>query len=69
MRGAWYFEGDSCMYYYLTNRAHVSKSCLVLGNHEDQNKVVPMYCLVSIITGKNRIIVDNNISDYLELLQ
>eukprot|EP00957_Ditylum_brightwellii_P055291 4190737-Ditylum_brightwellii.AAC.1 len=38
MRGAWYFEGDSCMYYYLTKRAHVSKGGLVLGNHEDPNK-------------------------------
>eukprot|EP00957_Ditylum_brightwellii_P101264 7716477-Ditylum_brightwellii.AAC.1 len=38
MRGAWYFEGDSCMYYYLTKHAYVSKGGLVLGNHEDPNK-------------------------------
>eukprot|EP00957_Ditylum_brightwellii_P127973 9759537-Ditylum_brightwellii.AAC.1 len=38
MRGAWYFEGESRMYYYLTNRAHVSKGGLVLGNNEDPNK-------------------------------
>jgi hypothetical protein len=52
MRGAWYFEGDSCMYYYLTKRIHVSKGGLVLGNHEDPNKAVPMYCLDSIMTRK-----------------
>eukprot|EP00957_Ditylum_brightwellii_P183478 13976191-Ditylum_brightwellii.AAC.1 len=38
MRGAWHFEGNSQMYYYLTKHAHVSKSGLVLGNHEDPNK-------------------------------
>jgi hypothetical protein len=61
MRGAWYFEGDSRMYYYLTKRAHVSKGGLVLGNHEDPNKVVPMYRLDSILTEKNRGLVDNYI--------
>eukprot|EP00957_Ditylum_brightwellii_P198901 15160427-Ditylum_brightwellii.AAC.1 len=54
MRGAWYFEGDSCMYYYLIRHAHVSKGGLVLGNHGDPNNVVPIYCLDSIMTGKNR---------------
>eukprot|EP00957_Ditylum_brightwellii_P050562 3834224-Ditylum_brightwellii.AAC.1 len=52
MRGACYFEGDSHMYYYLTKCACVSKGGLVLGNNEDPNKVVPMYCLNSIMTGK-----------------
>eukprot|EP00957_Ditylum_brightwellii_P019965 1507395-Ditylum_brightwellii.AAC.1 len=61
IRGAWYFGGDSCMYYYLTKRDHVSKGGLVLGNHEDSNKVVPMYHLDSIMTGKDRGIVDNYI--------
>eukprot|EP00957_Ditylum_brightwellii_P121366 9255617-Ditylum_brightwellii.AAC.1 len=60
-RGAWYFEGDSHMYYYLTKHAHVSKGGLVLRNHEDRNKVVPMYCLDSIMTGKNRGIINNYI--------
>eukprot|EP00957_Ditylum_brightwellii_P118590 9044349-Ditylum_brightwellii.AAC.1 len=54
-------EGDSRMYYYLTKCAHVSKGGLVLGNHEDPSKVVAMYCLDSIMTGKNRGIVDNYI--------
>eukprot|EP00957_Ditylum_brightwellii_P054094 4097465-Ditylum_brightwellii.AAC.1 len=52
MRRAWYFEGDSCMYYYLKKHAHVSKGRPVLGNNEDPNKVVPMYCLDFIMTGK-----------------
>eukprot|EP00957_Ditylum_brightwellii_P192259 14635365-Ditylum_brightwellii.AAC.1 len=38
MRGAWCFEGESCMYYYLTKRAHVSKGGLIPGNHEDPKK-------------------------------
>eukprot|EP00957_Ditylum_brightwellii_P034834 2639571-Ditylum_brightwellii.AAC.1 len=62
MRGAWYFEGDSHMYCYLTKRAHVSKGGLVLRNNEDPNKVVPMYHLDFIMTGNNRGIVDNYIS-------
>eukprot|EP00957_Ditylum_brightwellii_P080397 6114846-Ditylum_brightwellii.AAC.1 len=61
MRGEWYFEGDSCIYCYLTKHAHVSNGGLVLGNHEDPNKVVPMYHLNPIMTGKNRGIVDNYI--------
>ena len=61
MLGARYFEGDSHMYYYLTKRAYVSKGGLVLGNHEDPNKVVPMYRLDSILTEKNRGLVDNYI--------
>eukprot|EP00957_Ditylum_brightwellii_P100095 7628157-Ditylum_brightwellii.AAC.1 len=43
MRRAWYFKGDSCMYCYLTKRAHVSKGDLVLGNHEDPNKTIWSY--------------------------
>ena len=69
MRGAWYFEGDSRMYYYLTKRAHVSKGGLVLGNHEDPNKVVPMYRLDSIMTGKIGVLSITTFSDYLELVQ
>ena len=59
MRGGWYFDGESRMYYYVTKRCHVSKGGVVLGNHKDPNRKVPLYPLDPIINDSNKDRIQN----------
>eukprot|EP00957_Ditylum_brightwellii_P060041 4558719-Ditylum_brightwellii.AAC.1 len=64
MRGGWYFDGESCMYYYITKQNYVSKGGLVLGNHSDPNQKVPLYHLDPIINDSNKDSIANFIVQY-----
>ena len=62
MRGGWYFEGESRLFYYIMKRLHVSQAGLVLGNHADPRKVCPVYSIDCIIEDKNK----KNIHHYID---
>eukprot|EP00957_Ditylum_brightwellii_P000252 19639-Ditylum_brightwellii.AAC.2 len=53
MCGGWYFDGESCMYYYGTKQCHVFKGGLVLGNINNHNRTVPLYCLDLVVDEQN----------------
>ena len=35
VRGCWYFEGESHLFYYITKILHVSQDGIVIGNNDD----------------------------------
>ena len=62
MHGGWYFEGESCLFYYIIKILHVSQSGLVLGNHSYPKKMCPMYSIDCIADDKEI----NNIHHYID---
>ena len=64
MRGGWYFERESHLFYHITKRLHVNQDGLLLGNNSDPTKSCPMYSIDCIINDKNI----NNIHHYIDNL-
>ena len=65
VRRGWYFEGESCLFYYITKILHVIQVGLVLINYADPKNFSPCTALIALLTTRTEITYINTFTIYL----